>query len=625
VKHLSLTIAVLLPAVTSLTGCATVRTTPYLERTESAGDSLPGLTYSLPMAQYDLVVVRTLSECPGGQTNGEATQLKFSIDVGGAERYVPGEAYTLDSRLVGFLKTSSLELNYYASGTLKSIGVQAEDKTGEVIANTAKIAAAGLILASGSPAIAAAVAPALAASDSKAYTTRAKGMITTTKAPLQLVCTDEAVANVEAFTKADQALKDEAEKLREANQRLKTLTDEITLKVKRPTDRKVKAEWAAIIADQIRADVAIRTAEKEKTRLIEVLSVSQTYRWPRDFTDARSNPLLETNSAALAKLRKLVELDTPERLDPLTAQDALQSANDLLARKAVPSKPDGRVIAKAELADMLSLVASPTGPAPKLPKSCLGAAANVDQCLLYHLNLRGSPLDDWSLGTPCDADRRPAGCVIVRKPSDVRVQHARNDAYDEGIFIREPMQGVLVICRDYKAVAGVCDRQQDIAKFAPINFPQLGQLRFLKFKVPPFQAKDMGIFLAEDGRLQRYYLKSTKAAGEALTASVASAANEIGTALEKRETERRDDLAYAQGTTSRELAAQIAEIENRNKRKTLLTEPTPDPLAPIREAAAEDAVHVARLEQQLTRRQLETAIGTGDDAAARALLGILRK
>lgn len=617
-KQLAFTIAVLLPAVTSLTGCATVRTTPYLERTESAGESLPGLTYSLPMAQYDLVVVRTLSECPGDQTKSEATQLKFSIDVAGAERYVPGEAYTLDSRLVGFLKTSSLELNYYASGTLKSIGVQAEDKTGEVIANTAKIAAAGLMLASGSPAIAAAIA----ASDSKAHAAGTKGMITTTKAPLQLVCTDEAVANVEAFTKADRALKDEAGKLREANQRLKTLTDEITLKVKRPTDRKVKAEWAAIIAEQIRADAAIRTAEKDKARLIEVLSVSQTYRWPRDFTDARSNPLLETNAAALAKLRKLVELDTPERRDPHTAQDALQTASELLGRRTVPSKPDGRVIAKA---DMLSLVASPTGPAPELPKSCLGAAANVDQCLLYHLNLRGSPLDDWSLGTPCDADRRPAGCVIVRKPSDVRVQHARNDAYDEGIFIREPMQGVLIICRDYKAVAGVCDRQHDIAKFAPINFPQLGQLRFLKFKVPPFQAKDMGIFLAEDGRLQRYYLKSTKAAGEALTASVASAANDMGTALEKRETERRDDLAYAQGATSRELAAQIAEIENRNKRKMLLTEPTPDPLAPIREAAAEDAVHVARLEQQLMRRQLETAIGTGDDAAARALLGILRK
>lgn len=687
-KLVSAAIAV---ACLALGGCATIHTTPYLERTARASDALPGLTYSLPMLQYRVTVVRTLMECPGYDEDGKPTALKFAVDPAADGTYVPGEAYSVDARpLTGFLKTSSFEVNYYPSGTLKSIGVQAEDKTGEVVANTAKVVGAGLLMASGAPAVATAAAAASGAAlatleNNKLSNFSAVGVQTTTE-PRQLLCTEAAAKMVRALVADGKTLKGQAEVLRQANRDLKNLTDTIALRIRKPTDLiapncitskagkvTVKAEYTCLIDKQTQANEAIRQAEEDKAELIKKLSVTQTYTWPTQFADARRASLLPLSDENRATLAKLVEPGHPVRItgfsfDPgvFGAQQFMERANPGRRNPRGPAPQQHRPLSALNGAFGDVLKGAETGAEfserlenlketpPAVPAKCKAEDDNniadadlVTNCLDYHLTLQVAPLADWPTAPDCglsetgecvtvhDGVRDPLLPECIESPPDAelpaacqdkRVIHARDAQMEKGLFVREPASGRLIVCRQYEAAehGNACPESADIAKLKSANFPQLGQLRFLPFNVAMFQAKDMGIFLGEDGRLQRYYMKSTKAAGEALTASMASAATEIGGALEKREEERKSDLEYAQNKDGKALQAQITELENAQKLKKMTSPAPADPLAPVRDETSVNEVYIAQLESQLTRQQLQAALESGDDTAARALLAIMQ-
>jgi hypothetical protein len=596
------------------------------------------------MAQFDLAVVRTLAECPGGIKDGKATLLKFSTDVSVESRFVPGEAYSLDPRMTGLLKTSSLEVQYFPNGTLKSIGMAAEDRSGQVVENVAKVAAAGLMMASGVPPVAVASAAA-AVPLTSAQTSLLKGNLSTQVrvdpvGPQQIVCTDAAKLALTALAQADEQIKESGRELAAANAAMTALVEEVLLELRDPADRKVRDERAALLKAQRDADAAIEHAKQAKAKALEGLSVKQTLRWPEHFGDASQPRDLPLDAESRAALTKLLTIGIPERAVavPLETESSILNALRRLANNKALSLP--AVVLPADPARLAELSARLTGepnPVPAVtPASCLGT--NVNACVDHHLNLLISVALEWPLAEDCAPGALAATqCVRVRKPEvpprEQRagererrgtVQNARNAAFDEGVFIREPAQGRILVCRKALSSGGACPKGADLAEAEPLNFPQLGQLRFLPFKVPMFQGKDMGVFLTADGRLERYYMKSTKAALEAATASAANAATTMADALERRETELRSDAEYVQSERGKALAAQIAELENAEKLRKQQTPPAADPLKPVRESAAENQVYITQLETQLIREQLQLAIDNDDNAAAQALLAILR-
>ncbi|WP_146163453.1 hypothetical protein [Sphingomonas fennica] len=630
--------ASLLIASSLLAGCATIRTTPYREQTVEAGDALPGLTYRLPMAQYELTIVRTLAECPGGMIEGKPTSLKFSTDVAAEKSYVPGEAYMLDPRLTGFLKTSSLEMNYYPNGTLKSIGVAAEDRTGQVVENAAKIAAAGVMLAAGVPPVAVVAGAGAAAipptsGDANVLSNKSSNFKLQPIGPTQVICTDEAKQNLKTLTDADKAIKEETKALIGANKAMEELTEELRLKLKTP--RQAKGRWQAILLEQRRANAAIEGAKDSKAKALEALSVKEIARWPEHYGEAGRQQDLPLGNSAREKLEKLVTMGTAQRVVPVGGVDMSALSSEIRALAGMKAvSPFGNSTTKAQSTDLAAELASAARQStPTVPAECLGSST-LKACLEHHLELHLAVRTEWPLAKDCAAGApNDAECLHKRLTDEAvddldkayRIRHARDTAYDEGVFIREPAQGKLLVCRKALATDVGCALEDDLAEVEAANFPQLGQLRFLKFKVPMFQAKDLGVFLSADGRLERYYLKSTKAALETATASAANAATTMADAMEKRETERRSDLEYAQSEKSKALTAQIAELENAEKLRKLQQPPSSDPLKPLREAAAENEAHIAQLQSQLAREQLEAALNSGDDAAARALLAILKE
>ena len=130
--------ALVLPIVL-LSGCVTELKVPPLDLTSN--QPITGVTYSLPYAQFDIILTRSLSDC---------TDKGFSIDTvlqaDPVYRPDPSKTFVLDYRdLSSPMKTSSLRVELHDNKMIKKLGAKASDQTGPVIINTltafAKIAA----------------------------------------------------------------------------------------------------------------------------------------------------------------------------------------------------------------------------------------------------------------------------------------------------------------------------------------------------------------------------------------------------------------------------------------------------------------------------------------------------
>jgi hypothetical protein len=148
----------------------------------------------------------------------------------------------------------------------------------------------------------------------------------------------------------------------------------------------------------------------------------------------------------------------------------------------------------------------------------------------------------------------------------------------------------------------------------------------------------MLVSLTQEGRIEAFSYKSTKAAAQGFAASAADAAGQLDTFREKRETEERDDLAflrsqvkadrdeiayqrsetaYQRAETAFErneaaaiLQAEITRMNNQNAFDKLLNPPAPavDPLKPVRDETTALEAEVALLKARLARIQAEAAL-----------------
>lgn len=130
--------------VTFLTGCTT-----YLEskHISTIADNQPkGMLYSLPMLQYEFDITRQITSC-----NVEI-EVKTTVEVNELFLPDPGATFELDyMELSGITNTSEIEAEFYDNGTLKSINVEADDRTADILTNSFKIISSAALAAASVP------------------------------------------------------------------------------------------------------------------------------------------------------------------------------------------------------------------------------------------------------------------------------------------------------------------------------------------------------------------------------------------------------------------------------------------------------------------------------------------
>lgn len=241
-RHAVIAAAALASAIAS--GCTSTLVVRKAQTTGSDAEaSRIGVPYSLPFNTFKIDITRRLVACPA------TLQFKAEITALGS-RPDPAHTYVLDpNSLAGSMKTSDVKLEYFPSGTPKSLNVTAEDRTGAVVANVASIFGTVIPLAA---AAAGKAAPPACTDDAKktlasikqsnADVALKKREVDALSAQVKaLVVKVGAVANKpDAATK--KALSASYDKLQKANQELTDLSDQLAQALAKVTNT-VSVYW----------------------------------------------------------------------------------------------------------------------------------------------------------------------------------------------------------------------------------------------------------------------------------------------------------------------------------------------------------------------------------------------
>ncbi len=291
-------------------GCTSLSTTGDV-RTAARDHATVGVPYSLPLLQYEIKLTRTLAQCTESMGVGAAAtqvpSLKFTVKAEATPTFVPGERFTLDYRkLAGFTKISSLAVETFPGGTLKSINASAEDRSAEMISGLAKSAIGVAKLALGVPGGSA-----------------ANGTLLPSR---MLGCSP---AGLKAMTD----LKTKSTTLKLASEALTKVTNRVTFLTEQ---QKVRALTTASKKELLRK-LEEQTAEAKKAadaktaveNATEALTFTTVQRFPRDLD--KLSGFLEVEGADLERFLKLIEVATASgpaaednRCDGGDAQDCLR-------------------------------------------------------------------------------------------------------------------------------------------------------------------------------------------------------------------------------------------------------------------------------------------------------------
>jgi len=538
-----------------LGGCVgKLETRPYRERTPTLGGALRGVTYSLPKLQYEIKLTRSLAECPGGtDEEGKPTALKFRVEVAETPQYVPGEAYTVNyDRLAGLLRTSSFEIKYWPNGNLKSLGAGAEDKTADFVKDAVKTGLSIASIASGS------AVPQMAAAQLVPGRTKAAGDIQV------LGCTTEAEALVAEQKELRAYLKERGKKLLGLVKDAERILARAAVRLKNEADREDLIRLFALIDNE---EAGIATANERLTEIADELGVTETLVWNSDFravaVQAWDYKLSDDQQAKLAGLLETVWVK------PAAAGDSADAARRTLAPACFDTATDDR-----------------------------------KKCVREHLELRAGLHVQGHL-KPCPEPRGDLReCVgeagptyrretALRDTVNRRYRDARDERADSGVFVREPVRARLLFCRSAGlGEKGRCTTERDEGKIKEAYFPQLGQLRYLPLRVGPFQAREMALALAEDGRVESFTYKSTRAAAAGFAAMAADVVGQVDAAMEKIETERRSDLAYAR---EQQVAGLTTELAVLTKEEEIAAKKAPASVNPLQPILDETATRLAQI------------------------------
>ncbi|HYI64729.1 MAG TPA: hypothetical protein VEW71_07575 [Allosphingosinicella sp.] len=508
----SVTVAMLVAA--SCTACTHLQTNPtgdvpsVAAGAPAGAGAQRGLSYPLPMVQYNLKITRMLESCPLG-----TAPARFRVKVEASERHVAGERFEVDYQAMSsIMKTTGFDISYHESGTIKTINATAQDQTGTVLTNIARIGLSVASAAAGSPA-GLRVAP---FSNERAAEFSAMGINRRSSEhvpQITLHCTPAAeAALLELSTKTEEvtALTRDIEQLVSDITRLSAVA---SLEVMSELD---KAELSEKTHALMRKEATLRTHLARIAELQAMLSATEELAWPDQAGDIPAHQGFRApTNASLEKLAKLFEIHV-----------------DGVRMNPQPDMRQAQVLCGADENPMPAAL-------------CLSRIGSLNLALIATVAEPAHP-------TTTD-DPRLNSAVVPH--GDRR--------WARGIFVREPVEARLVICRAPASPdrMGCDDQSRPVLLDEPVIAPQLGRLRFLPFRSRPFEDNHIQLSVRANGFIEQFsYGEESSAA--AASGALADIAERTQTALEAMETERRSDIQFVRDSRTyerNEIAAGRAE------------------------------------------------------------------
>jgi hypothetical protein len=627
----------------ALCACTHVATTPdnYRSGAYHAPDTngaLKGVSYSLPMLQYDIGITRSLARCPTryelelspGQKvdvlNHEA--LAFATKVEAKPGYVPGEQYLVDySALQSWFKTTGFSVEPYPSGALKAINLSADDKTGEIVKDLISV---GLTVASvglGVPLPFASTPPPPPPvsipfeSEVPGLSLAAAGAALRQRGVRMVECTAEAVQKLDAVANSLNSEKAQAEKLPALTKDVEKWTLVAGLRAAEHADA---LSLAGALDAQNAALLLSSTEQKKRTDLEAETSATAKLAWPR--LPEQLEQVQEIDAGQLSKLSALLQVSV-DRMNSFEDIRSWLDAEGAPHAAAVRARPANAAFFKAydawvkekvlqeaqrQVLGCSRQVSSERTECTALRDvaACKPSAADVGLCIRDSTRVL-SRIEAAKIGFPwCeepDADKNRC----LRQADTKLVTRAEDGKADAGIFVRPPIAGTFKAClatreeddnKRYACRSSLLDQPN-------ASVPQLGQLRFLPFRSRPFESAEMALSLREDGSIEKFEFKNPKAMGAGIAAAAANAASQYEAAITKQATARKS-------TRDEEVALVQHQLDLATKKEALLKAQTP--ATPTEKEILTKEVEKAELEVRYLQALLARKKAEADLTAAAA-------
>ncbi len=493
-----------------LAGCTSLSVIPDRVVSKESSMALSGMSYALPMLQYEVEATRLLAACPEplkieGDTSGVEVwsgRIAVELDAKATPTQIAGERYAIDySKLDSWLKTTNFTIEYQpGTDILKGINVSVADQSGELIGGVVKTGLTIAAVASGPPGVglltAAKAAEAAVGSGQQKFQesqkmakllgikpTAAWGPnfenlspddLTDLKKKLEdrqkelrsdlvqlvqnaasaqtiLACMPSVSADVKARGEKAAALKGKVEGLKVANEALASYTKVAEVRGLDGTSRKTLGDTLKSVLD-LQAEVAklkdeIATIEKR-------LGATGKEVWPTRFNMVDDLDLAPIDDDATKRLAGHLRVVTLQVVDEQKLADALASAADLEAYRGLAKDFVDRYVDSDGVAKQF--------PEVKAPASC-SEAANLDtkQCIaaLGKLVAKLEPVKtDFLPDCPePKRDSKPdpnAECLTRlaiaangKKEDFPRQVPGRGIAPQPGLFVRPPVRAELTVCQ----------------------------------------------------------------------------------------------------------------------------------------------------------------------------------
>lgn len=483
------------------TACTHLQTNPTGEvpsvapgQPASAG-AQRGVSYQLPMVQYTVKITHSLESCPA-----DAPPV-FTVKVEAQERYVAGERFEVDYQTMSSaFKTTAFDMSLHDSGTLHTINARAQDQTGTVLTNVARIGLAVAGAAGGNPR-ALGVAETTSMDSQGNFVDRVETADTDAQR-LALRCTAAArqkLADLAVETNKVTTLTGQVEALTARVTRLSAIA---ALEVMTDDDR---TDLSSTVHTLLDTEAALRAANAQVATLQDDLNASEELTWPDQAGDVSAHSgTIALNDRTLRELFKLIEVEVTE--------------GSQVSHLAIAERPD----------------------LERIPVTCRNDEQSTPaiDCLreLTRLNLALSATVTQAQ-SPARGNNGPL--------DDAVIPHA-DPRWARGIFIREPVDARLVVCRAPGLVVGMgcSDGRAPALRDDPVVAPQLGRLRLLPFRSRPFESNHLQLSMRANGFVEQFSYGEESSA-VAATGAGADIAERNLAAQEARETERRSDIQYA--------------------------------------------------------------------------------
>jgi len=568
--------------------CTHIETRPDYS-TIGFGEAVTGIPYALPALRYNLAVSSSIAACPTelalGRRRFSDGAFSLATKVEPTATYVPGERYLANyDALTSPFKTTSFGLETYANGVLKSINVSAEDQSGPLIKDAVSIGLSVAGLAGG--AIPMPRSPTFYESTpvdlEKAIDDLLKGSPTNT-----IGCKASTVEALQARVKTAKALKAETASLEQATKAVATWTAvNSSRRANRADLLELKKALEVQIAAQARFDAAKEEADKAKAGL----AMSAALSWPTQIIvfPSKHADVPEVVIVADRDVQVFADLVGASSIRIVTQDHFATWWNKLsgINRRAFVRQYAAVAKHYGAMADSDLKVTETANPIDCATDSPL-------KCLQKQLSFSGS----------LELRDRPAEAP-EKLPISASTSH-------QGILVRTAQKADFILC---PAAIPNCGRKDQIVYETGVSAPQFGQLRLLPFKNRMFEAAQLSLSLREDGSLEKFEYKRTKAiAGEA-AAALKDAIGQYEAFHEKQEKKATDALAAARAEEIAGIDHQIAVLTKQAQLLKLKNPEGPTAQQAIIDETTQINAEVALLNAKLAKLKAEAALASGGTA-----------